>query len=130
MNASEFTDAQKAFIIKQGDNGTAVAEISRKAGISPATCFNWTKRYAGLLPTEVKRLRAPLLAIGRGIGTLLQAYCRALELACMAPLAGPAKRKGQPRRPTFRAVIRIGSSLCPSYLPLGSARRSKIFEPG
>ncbi len=44
MNASEFTDAQKAFIIKQGDDGTAVAEISRKAGISPATCFNWKKR--------------------------------------------------------------------------------------
>lgn len=40
------------------------------------------------------RLRAPLLAIGRGIGTLLQAYCRALELAYVAPRAGPAKRNG------------------------------------
>ncbi len=40
------------------------------------------------------RLRAPLLAIGRGIGTLLQAYGRALELAYVAPWAGPAKRKG------------------------------------
>ncbi len=35
----------------------------------------------------------PAFGHWRGIGTLLQAYCRALELACMAPLAGPAKRK-------------------------------------
>jgi len=37
MKASKFTDAQKAFIIRQGDEGTAVAEICRKAGISQAT---------------------------------------------------------------------------------------------
>jgi putative transposase len=57
MKASKFTDAQKAFIIKQGEDGTAVAEICRKAGISQATYFNWKKRYAGLLPTEMKRLK-------------------------------------------------------------------------
>ena len=51
MKASKFSDAQKAFIIKQGEDGTAVSEICRKAGISPATYFNWKKRYAGLLPT-------------------------------------------------------------------------------
>ena len=37
MKASKFTDAQKAFIIKQGKEGTPVAEICRKAGISQAT---------------------------------------------------------------------------------------------
>ena len=39
MKASKFTDAQKAFIIKQGEDGTSVAEICRKAGISQATYF-------------------------------------------------------------------------------------------
>jgi putative transposase len=34
MKASKFTDAQKAFIIRQGDEETPVAEICRKAGIS------------------------------------------------------------------------------------------------
>ena len=34
MKASLFTDAQKAFIIKQGEDGMPVAEICRKAGIS------------------------------------------------------------------------------------------------
>ena len=57
MKASNFSDAQKAFIIKQGEDGTSVAEICRKAGISQATYFNWKKKYAGLLPTEMKRLK-------------------------------------------------------------------------
>ena len=57
MKASKFTDAQKAFIIKQGEEGTPVAEICRKVGISQATYFNWKKKYDGLLPTEMKRLK-------------------------------------------------------------------------
>ena len=57
MKASKFTDAQKAFIIRQGEEGTAVAEICRKAGISQATYFNWKKKYGGLMPSEMKRLR-------------------------------------------------------------------------
>ena len=44
MKASKFTDAQKAFIIRQGEEGTAVAEICRKAGISQATNFNWKNK--------------------------------------------------------------------------------------
>lgn len=57
MKASKFSDAQKAFIIKQGEEGTPVAEICRKAGLSQATYFNWKKKYAGLLPSEMKRLK-------------------------------------------------------------------------
>ena len=57
MKASKFSDAQKAFILKQGADGVPVAEICRKAGISQATYFNWKKKYAGLLPTEMKRLK-------------------------------------------------------------------------
>ena len=57
MKASKFSDAQKAFILKQGEEGTPVAEICRKAGIGQATYFNWKKKYAGLLPTEMKRLK-------------------------------------------------------------------------
>ena len=57
MKASRFSDAQKAFIIRQGDEGTAVAEICRKAGISQATYFNWKKKYSGMMPSEMKRLR-------------------------------------------------------------------------
>ncbi len=34
-----------------------MAEVCRKAGISTATFFNWKKKYAGLMPSEMKRLR-------------------------------------------------------------------------
>ena len=57
MKASAFSDAQKAFILKQGADGVPVAAICRRAGISPATYFNWKKKYDGLLPTEMKRLK-------------------------------------------------------------------------
>ena len=57
MKASKFSDAQKAFIVKRGEEGVPVAEICREAGISQATYFNWRKKYAGLMPSEMKRLR-------------------------------------------------------------------------
>lgn len=55
MKASTFTDAQEAFVIKQGGEGAPVAEIGRKAGISQATHFNWQKKFAGLMPSEMRR---------------------------------------------------------------------------
>ena len=55
--ASNFSDAQKAFIIRRGEDGTPVAETCRRAGISQATSFHWKQRYAGLLPSEIRRLK-------------------------------------------------------------------------
>ena len=57
MKASKFSDAQIEFVLKQAEEGTSVGEVCRKAGISEATFYNWRKRYAGLMPSEVKRLR-------------------------------------------------------------------------
>ena len=57
MKASKFSDAQKAFILKQGNEGVPVADICRKAGISQATYFNWKRKFDGLLPTEMRRLK-------------------------------------------------------------------------
>lgn len=57
MKPSRFSDAQKAFILKQGSDGMPVADICRKAGISAATYFNWKRKYDGLLPTEMRRLK-------------------------------------------------------------------------
>jgi putative transposase len=57
MKASQFSDAQKAFILKQGNDGVPVADICRKAGISQATYFNWKKKYDGMQPPEMRRLK-------------------------------------------------------------------------
>jgi putative transposase len=43
--------------LKQGADGMPVADICRKAGISAATYFNCKKKYDGLLPTEMRRLK-------------------------------------------------------------------------
>ena len=40
MKASKFTDAQKAFILKQGADGHPVAEICQKAGCVSACNFD------------------------------------------------------------------------------------------
>ena len=55
MKASKFTDAKKAFILRQGTDGVPVADICRKAGISQATYFNWKKKYDGMSPPEMRR---------------------------------------------------------------------------
>ena len=57
MKTSKFTEAQVAFGLKQAEDGTPIGEICRKAGIAKTTFYNWRKRYAGLLPSEMKRLR-------------------------------------------------------------------------
>lgn len=57
MKASKFTEAQIAFVLKEADEGSAVAEVCRKSGISEATFYVWWKKYGNLLPTEMKRLR-------------------------------------------------------------------------
>jgi len=57
MKRSKFTEAQIAFILRQGDEGTPIGEVCRKAGISEATYYNWRKKHGGLMPSEIKRLR-------------------------------------------------------------------------
>ena len=51
------SEAQIAFVLKQAEDGTPIGEVCRKAGISDATFYNWRKKYAGLMPSEMKRLR-------------------------------------------------------------------------
>ena len=57
MKSSKFTEAQVAFVLRQAEDGTPIGEVCRKAGIAEGTFYNWPKRYAGLLPSEMKRLR-------------------------------------------------------------------------
>ncbi len=52
-----FRGADRIRFLKQAEDGSAVAEVCRKAAISEATFYNWRKKYAGLMPSEMKRLR-------------------------------------------------------------------------
>ena len=57
MKKSRFTEEQMAYALKQAELGTAVGEICRKMGVSEATFYVWRKKYGGLGPSELKRLR-------------------------------------------------------------------------
>ena len=57
MKKSKFTEAQIAVAIKQSKSGVTVEEICRKLGVSQQTFYNWKKKYGGLDPTELHRLR-------------------------------------------------------------------------
>jgi len=57
MKKSRFSEQQIAFILRQVEEGTTVEEVCRKAGISEATYYNWRKKYGGLMPSEMKRLK-------------------------------------------------------------------------
>lgn len=57
MKKSKFTDEQIAFALKQAEVGTPVEEVCRNMDISDATFYNWRKKYGGLGPSELRRLK-------------------------------------------------------------------------
>ena len=58
MRRSRFSEAQIAFVLRQGEEGATTEEVCRKAGISQATFYAWKKKYGGLMPSEMKRAPA------------------------------------------------------------------------
>jgi len=57
MKRSKFSEAQMASIVRQGEEGTAVGEGLPQGGDQRGTYYNWRKKYGGLMPSEMKRLR-------------------------------------------------------------------------
>jgi putative transposase len=57
MKKSRFSEQQIAFVLRQAEEGTPIAEVCRKAGISEASFYAWRKKYGGLMPSEMKRLK-------------------------------------------------------------------------
>ena len=57
MKKSRFTESQIVAILKEGEAGVAVAQLTRKHGISAATYYHWKSKYGGAAVSELKRLR-------------------------------------------------------------------------
>lgn len=57
MRKSKFTEEQIAFALKQAELGISVEEVCREMGISDATFYVWRKKYGGVGPSELRRLR-------------------------------------------------------------------------
>ena len=57
MKKLKFTESQIVKILKDYESGIDVQILCREHGISRASLYNWRKKYAGLMPSEMKRLR-------------------------------------------------------------------------
>ena len=57
MERSKFTEEQIAFALKQAETGTPVKEVIRKLGITEQTFYRWKKKYGGMMPSDLRKLR-------------------------------------------------------------------------
>ena len=57
MKKNRFTEEQIAYALIPVELGTAVPEICRKLGIAEQTFYRWRSKYAGMLPSDLKRLK-------------------------------------------------------------------------
>ncbi|OFW63916.1 MAG: Hin recombinase [Actinobacteria bacterium RBG_19FT_COMBO_36_27] len=57
MKRSKFTEEQIAFALKQAETGTPVKEVIRKLGITEQTFYRWKKKYGGMMPSDLRKLR-------------------------------------------------------------------------
>jgi len=44
-------------VLKLADQGTSIAEITRKIGISEQTYYRWKKTYSGFVSDQVRELK-------------------------------------------------------------------------
>ncbi|OWU70632.1 transposase [Phaeobacter sp. 22II1-1F12B] len=54
---NKFTEAQIAFVLKQVEEGTSIAEVCRKTGISETTSYDRRQKYGGLMPSRMIRFK-------------------------------------------------------------------------
>ena len=57
MRQSRFTETGIVYAVKHVELGIPVREIARKDGVSDKTVYLWRRKYNGVSPSELKRLK-------------------------------------------------------------------------
>jgi putative transposase len=57
MKLSQYSEEQIVHALRRNEAGEGVKEISRELGITEQTYYTWKKKYAGLVVTELRKLK-------------------------------------------------------------------------
>ena len=57
MKRKRFTEEQITYALRQAENGTPVAEICRKLGVTEQSFYRWKRKYQGMGIAELRRLK-------------------------------------------------------------------------
>ena len=57
MRKSRYSDSQILAILKQNEQGVAVAELCREYGMSSAQFYKWRSKFGGMDASMMKRLK-------------------------------------------------------------------------
>jgi len=57
MSKGRYREAQIVYALRQVEQGTSVAEMCRKMGVSETTFYIWKKRFAGMGVADVRRVK-------------------------------------------------------------------------
>ena len=57
MKKGNYTEEQIAFALQQAEHGAPVAEVCRKLGVTEQSFYRWKKKYGGMLPSDMKKLK-------------------------------------------------------------------------
>ncbi len=57
MRQSRFSQTEIVYAVKQVEMGVPIKEVARKYGVCENTVYQWRKKYDGLSPSELKRLK-------------------------------------------------------------------------
>ena len=57
MKKIRYTEEQRAFALQQAEHGTPVSEVCRKLGVTEQSFYRWKKKYGGMLPSDMKKLK-------------------------------------------------------------------------
>lgn len=57
MKRSRFTETQIIAVLKEAENGVAVADLCRQHGVGKSTIYKWKAQYGGMDASAVHRLK-------------------------------------------------------------------------
>ena len=57
MRKSKFSDNQIMAMLKQNENGIAVADICREHGLSQTQFYKWRSKFGGMGTSMIKRMK-------------------------------------------------------------------------